>query len=52
MYQNIETDLALLQECELEGIAWEMQDLESKVGGLSQMYKLVDRLGEGELLLH
>lgn len=33
---------------ELEGIAWEMQQLEKKFTGLKDTYKLVDRLGEGE----
>lgn len=36
-------------EGELEGIAWEMQQLEKKFVGLKGTYKLVDRLGEGKL---
>lgn len=35
-------------EEEIEGVAWEMRQLEHKFEGLKEAYQLVDRLGEGE----
>lgn len=37
---------------EIEGIAWEMRQLERKFSGLSDAYQLVDRLGEGQYQRH
>lgn len=34
-------------EAEIEGIAWEMRQLENKFTDMRDAYKLVDRLGEG-----